>query len=96
VALELDPPLAQSARRDVPARWETPRGFRRYEGLLTHDAGRIAARTSTRPGAAVTVEVTGHQPDLVVLTVCFALLTRRRRDRMRAFWIAAITSHGPR
>ncbi|MEV0810596.1 hypothetical protein [Micromonospora sp. NPDC050200] len=53
VALELDPPLARLPGRDVPARWETPRGFRRYGALLTDTSGRVAARTSPRPGAPV-------------------------------------------
>ncbi|WP_406044865.1 hypothetical protein OG799_10595 [Micromonospora sp. NBC_00898] len=92
-ALELDPPLA---RRDLLGRWETTRGFRHYRALLTCDTGRIAARASALRGGAVEVEVTGDHSDLVVLTVCFALLSRRRRDQMTALWVAAITSHGPR
>jgi hypothetical protein len=93
--LVLEPPLARWAGTDAPAGWSTPRGFRRYEGVLTRPGGRVAARTSTRAGAPVDVDLVGRHPDLVVLTVCFALLARRRRDRARALWVAAMTSHGP-
>ncbi|WBB76431.1 hypothetical protein O7602_13235 [Micromonospora sp. WMMD1128] len=92
--LELEPPSARWAGMDTPAGWRTTRGFRRYEGVLTRPGGTVTARTSGRPGAPVDVEVTGRHPDLVVLAVCFALLSRRSRDRRIALWSAALSPHG--
>lgn len=92
--LELDPPLARLPHRETPAAWETSHGPLRYRGTLSHRAGRLTVRAAALHGG-VEVEVTGEHPDLAVLAVCFALLTRRHRDRMRALSVAVVTSHGP-
>ncbi|MFC0007712.1 hypothetical protein [Micromonospora siamensis] len=95
-AVELEPPLARLAGRDAPAHWSVGRGLRHYRGVLTDGDREISARTVSGRAGTIRVEVAGVPSDLLVVTVCFALLSRRHQDRMRALWIAAITSHGPR
>ncbi|ASW55247.1 hypothetical protein [Plantactinospora sp. KBS50] len=79
----------------VPARWTVRRTPARYVGVLDHPDGRITVRAPALFGGRVRVECTGTRSDLVVLAACFALLTRRHRDRMIMLVVAAATSHGP-
>ncbi|MFC7548088.1 hypothetical protein [Plantactinospora sp. GCM10030261] len=94
--LRLEPPHAQITGVGGPVRWNLGRNLRQYRGTLASGTGRIAARTRAFAGGAVEAEVEGQWPDLVVLAVCFAVLTRKRRDQMLALQIAVITSPGPR
>ncbi|MEE6262660.1 hypothetical protein [Plantactinospora sonchi] len=68
-----------------PAHWSPGR----CSGVLTRGANRIGVSQAGWPGAPVRVEVTGTwaELDLVVLSACFAVLSRRRR---RTFTIMAI------
>ncbi|MEV4620546.1 hypothetical protein AB0J74_17790 [Asanoa sp. NPDC049573] len=74
-----------------PAEWR----LGRHSGVLTRGASRIEVRTGW-PGSGVRVEVTGPwvDLDLVVLTACFAILTRRRKRTFTMMAIAAATSGG--
>ncbi|MEO3922340.1 hypothetical protein ABGB07_00440 [Micromonosporaceae bacterium B7E4] len=75
-----------------PARWSPHRGG----GVLVRDGGRIEVRQAGRPGAPVRVEVTGPWPELelVALTACFAVLTRRRKRILTIMAIVGATGHG--
>jgi hypothetical protein len=76
------------------ARWS----LGRHSATLTRGADRIEVRAGW-PGRPLRVEVTGEwpEPELVVLTACFAVLTSRRRRLITAMAIAAASgAHGPR
>ncbi|GAA2350307.1 hypothetical protein [Dactylosporangium salmoneum] len=75
------------------ARWS----LGRHSATLTRGADRIEVRSGWR-GARLRVEVTGDwaEPELVVLTACFAVLSRRRQRLLTAMVIAAVTSPGGR
>lgn len=68
-----------------PARWAPGRCV----SVLTRGENRITVHQARRPGAPVRVEVTGvwAELDLVVLSACFAVLSRRRG---RTFTMMAI------
>jgi hypothetical protein len=74
------------------AEWRLGRG----SGELIRGSSRIAVHPGRRPGAPITVEVTGPwaELDLVVLTACFAILTRRRHRTFMIMAIAGATGHG--
>jgi hypothetical protein len=67
----------------------------RSGGVLTRDSSRIVVSQSGWPGAAVRVEVTGPwaELDLVVLTACFAVMTRRRKRTLTIIAIIGATQH---
>jgi len=75
-------------------RWGITRTGRTYQGTLTHGSQAMLLRLNAASGRRCAVEVTGdwQQRDLVVLTACFAVLARRRRDI--TIVIAARGSHG--
>jgi len=66
------------------ARWTIRRRWKAYEGVLSRPDASITLRLTPFTGRRCDVEVNGHwdQRDLVVLTACFALLVRRRRDQI--------------
>lgn len=81
----------------VPGSGGTPHWqLGRCSGVLTRDAGRIAVRQSGWPGAPVRVEVSGSwvELDLVVLTACFAVMTRRRQRTFTIMAIVGAIGHG--
>ena len=55
-----------------------------YEGTLSRPDASITLRLTPLTGRRCAVRVVGdwEQRDLVVLTACFALLARRRRDQI--------------
>ncbi|MFI5912583.1 hypothetical protein [Dactylosporangium sp. NPDC051541] len=73
-----------------PARWSVGR----HSATLTRDGARIEVRAG-RPGGPLRVEVTGAwaEEELVVLTACFAVLSRRRQ---RLIVMAAVVTAGAR
>ncbi|MEV6926559.1 hypothetical protein AB0M46_18945 [Dactylosporangium sp. NPDC051485] len=73
------------------ARWS----MGRHTATLTRGTDRIEVRCGWR-GTRLRVEVTGDwaEPELVVLTACFAVLSRRRQRMLTAMAIAAATSPG--
>lgn len=76
-----------------PAGWQVLRGLGGYSATLTGGSGRIEFQLS-RYGKTVELSADGSWPqfELVALTACFALLTRRRSDNART---AAVTGgHG--
>ena len=80
----------------VPGPGGTPRwSLGRCSGVLTRDSGRIGVHQAGWPGAPVRVEVTGpwNELDLVVLTTCFAVMTRRRKRTLTIMAIAGATGH---
>jgi hypothetical protein len=72
--------LVPGAELDVG--WVITRNRRAYHGTLTRDGQTMRLRMPALSARRFDVEVTGdwEQRDLVVLTACFALLARRRRD----------------
>jgi hypothetical protein len=64
------------------ARWSIRRRWRVYEGTLASADRSITLRLAWFSGRGCEVETSGQweQRDLVVLTACFGLLARRRRD----------------
>ncbi|WP_432967708.1 hypothetical protein [Dactylosporangium sp. CA-233914] len=74
------------------ARWSPGR----HSGTLTRGGDRIHVQAGW-PGRPLRVEVTGawEEPELLVLTACFAVLTRRRQRLITAMVIAGATA-GPR
>ncbi|HTF07553.1 MAG TPA: hypothetical protein VK659_05200 [Asanoa sp.] len=90
--VRLHPQGSQVPGPGEPAQWRLGRG----SGVLTRGASRIAVHQAGWPGSPVRVEVTGPWADLdlVVLTACFALLTRRRKRTFTIMAIAGATGHG--
>jgi hypothetical protein len=76
------------------ARWSITRNRRAYTGTLIRDDETIVIRVPALSGRRFAIELTGdwEQREVVVLTGCFALLARRRRDL--AIMIAISRSHG--
>ena len=98
---EGDEPLVRlsRARSVVPgpgpdASWVITRNLRAYHGTLTRGSETIVIHLPALSGRPFDIELTGdwERRDLVVLTACFALLARRRRDI--AIMIAISSSHG--
>jgi hypothetical protein len=76
------------------AHWRITRNLRTYHATLTRGNETIAIHVPILSGRRFAIELTGdwEHRDLVVLTACFALLARRRRDI--AIMIAISSSHG--
>ena len=66
------------------ARWTIRRRWKTYEGTLSRPDASITLQLTPLTGRRCDVNVDGHweQRDLIVLTACFALLARRRRDQI--------------
>jgi hypothetical protein len=80
----------------VPGPGGTPRwSLGRCGGVLTRDSSRIGVHQAGWPGAPIRVEVTGPwtELDLVLLTTCFAVMTRRRKRTLTIMAIVAATGH---
>jgi hypothetical protein len=77
----------------VAACWVITRNLRAYKGTLTRGGDTIVIVLPALSGG-LAIELTGdwERRDLVVLTACFALLARRRRDI--AIMMAVNSSHG--
>jgi hypothetical protein len=76
-----------------PADWRPGR----HHGELTRDGNRLGVYLPPPFRARIRVEITGGWPetDLVVLTACFAMATRRRRRALMAMAVAGAIGHGP-
>jgi hypothetical protein len=72
----------------------TTRDLRAYAGTLTRGGETVLIRLPALSERRLAIELTGdwEHRDLVVLTACFALLARRRRDI--TIMMAASTAHG--
>ncbi|WP_433125125.1 hypothetical protein ACQPWW_21825 [Micromonospora sp. CA-240977] len=92
-AVRLDPRRSHVPGPGGVARWSPGR----RGGELTRDGHRIAVRLSAGPRGPIHVDVTGEwaELDLVVLTACFALLTRRRRRTLLMMAVMGSASRGP-
>ena len=79
---------------DPDASWAITRDRRAYTGTLTRGDEKMVISLPALSGRRLSIELAGdwHRRDLVVLTACFALLARRRRDI--AIMIAVSSSHG--
>jgi hypothetical protein len=98
---EGDGPLVRLSRAasvvpgpEADARWEITRTLRAYQGTLTRGSETIVIHLPALSGRRFAIELTGgwERRELVVLTACFALLARRRRDI--AIMMAISSSHG--
>ncbi|WP_433317382.1 hypothetical protein ACQP0U_08895 [Micromonospora sp. CA-269861] len=89
VPVRLDPSGSHVPGPGGVARW-TPG---RCGGELVRDGHRLAVRLPGRLGGPIRVDVTGvwAEMELVVLTACFALMSRRRR---RTLIMMAVVSGG--
>ncbi|MEV4656600.1 hypothetical protein [Micromonospora sp. NPDC049301] len=91
-AVRLDPSRSHVPGPGGVARWAPGR----RGGELVRDGHRLAVRLPGRPGRPIHVDVTGEwaELDLVALTACFALLTRRRRRILIMMAVVSTASHG--
>ncbi|MFZ1994497.1 MAG: hypothetical protein WAU75_10325 [Solirubrobacteraceae bacterium] len=96
-----DQPLVRLSRTtsvlpggEQDARWAITRTLRAYTGTLTRGDETMVIHLPALSGRPLSIDITGdwQRRDLVVLTACFALLARRRRDI--AIMIAVSGSHG--
>ena len=92
-AVRLDP-----SRSHVPG----PGGVTRWApgrcgGELVRDGHLLAVRLPGRAGGPIRVDVTGEwaELDLVALTACFALLTRRRQRTLVMMAVISTAGRGP-
>lgn len=86
---EGDRPLVRLSRTrslipgyESEASWVISRNLRAYQGTLTQGEHTMVTCLPTRSGHRFAIHLTGdwERRELVVLTACFALLARRRRD----------------
>ena len=96
-----DEPLVRLSRAQsvVPGpepdtNWVITRNLRTYYATLTRASANIEIDLPALSGRRFAIKLTGdwERRDLVLLTACFALLARRRRDI--AIMIATSSSHG--
>ncbi|MGN9810061.1 hypothetical protein ACTMSW_11970 [Micromonospora sp. BQ11] len=89
----LDPRGSRLPGPGGPARWSPGR----HRGELSRDGNHLVVRLPAWPRGAVRVDVTGtwYALELVVLTACFAMMTRRRRRTLTIVAIVGATGHGP-
>jgi hypothetical protein len=101
IAGEGDQPLVRLSRAasvvpgpELDARWVITRNLRTYTGTLTRGGETMVITMPALSGRRLAIELTGdwERRDLLVLTACFALLARRRRDI--AIMMAVSSSHG--
>ncbi|HEV7712155.1 MAG TPA: hypothetical protein VGP16_28460 [Asanoa sp.] len=90
--VRLHPGGSQVPGPGEPAQWR----LGRHSGELTRGASRIVVHPAGWFTSRLQVEVTGPWAnlDLVVLTACFAILTRRRKRTFTIMAIAGATGHG--
>ncbi|WP_329168047.1 hypothetical protein OG709_28300 [Streptomyces sp. NBC_01267] len=76
--------------------WELSRSFRGYRAAVVSGGDRIDLWLPKFHGKSVEVKVDGDwdQLELVALSACFAVLSRRRGDAFRAMAVAGATGHG--
>jgi hypothetical protein len=93
VAVRLDPRRSHVPGPGGVVRWAPGR----CGGELTRDGHRLAVSLSGRPGGPIRVDVTGvwAELDLVVLTACFALTSRRRRRALIMMAVVSSAGRGP-
>jgi hypothetical protein len=98
---EGDRPLVRLSRAasvvpgpELDASWVITRNLRAYKATLTRGGETMVIRLPALSGRRLAIELAGdwERRDLVVLTACFALLARRRRDI--AIMMAVSSSHG--
>ncbi|SCF04711.1 hypothetical protein GA0070607_4839 [Micromonospora coriariae] len=93
VAVRLDPRRSHVPGPGGVTRWAPGRGG----GELVRDGNRLAVLLSRRAGGPIRVDVTGEWADveLVALTACFALMSRRRRRTMIMMMAISSAGRGP-
>ncbi|MGK5741162.1 hypothetical protein [Micromonospora sp. URMC 103] len=91
-AVLLDPRRSELPGPGGEVRWRPGR----HHGELVRDGKRLTVRLSARPRGPIRVDVTGSWADLelVALTACFALMTRRRRRTIMAMTVAGAIGNG--
>ena len=79
--LELGGDTALLAGQPGPLRWEIGRNCREFRADLSAGDARITVRLPAFRGTSPDIEVSGRWPDrdLVVLSICLALMSRHRR-----------------
>ncbi|GGO25395.1 hypothetical protein [Micromonospora parathelypteridis] len=93
VAVRLDPLRSHVPGPGGVARWAPGR----CGGELVRDGHRIAVRLPGRLGGPIRVDVTGvwAEVELVTLTACFALMSRRRQRTLNTMAVISIATQGP-
>jgi hypothetical protein len=91
-AVRLDPNRSHVPGPGGVARW-TPG---RCGGELVRDGHRLAVRLPGRLGGPIRVDVTGDwaELELVALTACFALMSRRRQRTLIMMAVVSSAGHG--
>jgi hypothetical protein len=81
---------------DGPVRWSTGRTFRSYHAAVSRGADQISVKQPAFVGRPIRIEVVGHWEhlDLVVLSACFAVMSRRRFEQLRRLAVIGATGHG--
>ncbi|WP_406067747.1 hypothetical protein [Micromonospora sp. NBC_01638] len=92
-AVRLDPRRSHVPGPGGVARWAPGR----RGGELVRDGHRLAVHLPGRPGGPIRVDVTGEwvEVELVALTACFALLSRRRQRTLIMMAVVSTASRGP-
>ncbi|PWR10832.1 hypothetical protein DKT68_08155 [Micromonospora acroterricola] len=92
-AVRLDPRQSHVPGPGGVARWAPGR----RGGELVRDGHRLAVRLPGRPGGPIRVDVSGEwaEVDLVALTACFALMSRRRRRTLIMMAVIGGAGRGP-
>ncbi|MGW3605110.1 hypothetical protein [Micromonospora sp. NPDC005161] len=92
-AVRLDPSRSHVPGPGGAARWASgPCG-----GELVRDGHRLEVRLPGRPGGPIRVDVTGEwaEVELVALTACFALMSRRRQRTLIMMAVIGAAGRGP-
>lgn len=94
VAVLLSPAGVQLPDGGAPAHWSIRRNLRGYRATLSRGPDRISVVQSGLPGARPRIAVVGGWGELVVLTACFAVMSRRRGDNLRTLAVVGAIGHG--
>lgn len=91
--IRLHPRRADLPGLGGPARWTA--GHR--GGKLTRDGNRLSVTVPALSSREIKIDLGGTwaEPDLVMMTAVFAVLTRRRHRALMIVAIAGATGHGP-
>ncbi|WP_328415306.1 hypothetical protein OG470_22915 [Micromonospora sp. NBC_00389] len=92
-AVRLDPHQSHVPGPGGVTRWVPGR----CGGELVRDGHWLAVRLPGRPGGPIRVDVTGEwaEVELVALTACFALMSRRRQRTLIMMAVVSTASRGP-
>jgi hypothetical protein len=81
-----------------PVEWRMERTFRGHVATVGRGTDRISVRQAAFFGARIEIEVIGDwaRLDLVALSACFAVMSRRRGQRLRTLAVVGAIGHaGP-